>query len=526
MSNTKHSQCSLEVTVNSKRVTMLIDSGSNITILHIKAAKRLNLPFKKPPSIHPQILGANNIPIMIVGIIPNACIETLQGFLVDNVWIASNLLLEAIFGQSSLTAFQALTIQYGGSLPTLKVHQISTAASSGFTRHSPVQCFSQVDKNITAIRAPSRCRSTADKQFIRDEIQRLLVDGKIRASQSSWRSQVFVCREPGRKPCMVVDYTQTVNKITPLDAYPIPLVADLLDEVSKYKVFSYIDLKDAFHQFRLDPNEWHFTAFKADGQLWEFTCIPFGLRNSPAAFNRALHDILGELPGVITYTDDVVVGGRDQEKHDSNLRKLVQRATKAHLKFSPSKCVFRGTSLWFLGHVIKNGSISPDPQRAAPFLNFPVPSSFSELQRFVGLAVYHSKWIPLFSKLMDPVFSALNARTLPLSREALQAIQQIKQSIKQAILHVVDPNRPLTLVTDASKCAIGAILSQDSQPVAFMSKRLSNSQKLWSPAELEGLAVVEACNQFHHYLSGRHFTILCDQCGFVQVFEFCLHKRG
>ena len=301
----------------------------------------------------------------MIGRIRNACIETEQGFLVDNVWVANNLTSEAIFGQSSLSSFQALTIQYGGPLPPLMVNQVTTEPDFGFARHLPVSCFTQVDKSTPAIRTPSRRNSEANKQFIRETIQQLKKEGKIRTSTSSWRSQVFVCREPGRKPRMVVDYSQTINKITPIDAFPIPLVPEVLEEVSKYKYLSYIDLKDAFHQLRLEREEWPLTAFEADGQLWEFTCVPFGLRNSPAAFNRALRNILGDLVGIILYIDDVVVGGATIEEHDHNLKRLFQRLTERNLRLSLKKCVFRGTNLRFLGHIITNGTIKPDPQRAS-----------------------------------------------------------------------------------------------------------------------------------------------------------------
>ena len=124
---------------------------------------------------------------------------------------------------------------------------------------------------------------------------------------------------------MVIDYAQTINRDTPLDAYPIPLVTDLLDQLSHYKVFSYIDLKSAFHQFALRPEERCFTAFEADNKLWEFKCLPFGLRNSPAAFNRALQEVLEGLPGVHAYMDDIVIGGRTKEEHDCHLQHFFDR---------------------------------------------------------------------------------------------------------------------------------------------------------------------------------------------------------
>ncbi len=163
------------------------------------------------------------------------------------------------------------------------------------------------------------------------------------------------------------------------------------------------------------------------------------------------------------------------------------------------------------------GTIAPDPDRSAPFVNFPVPTTVKQLERFVGLAVYHAKWIPGFSRLMDPLFTALQNRELPLKKTAIDAIDQVKKHIKEAILHIADPSKELVLTTDASSTAIGAILSQENRPIAFMSKRLSKAQKIWSAAELEGFAVVEACQQFRHFLRNRTFKIRCDQNGFVQA---------
>ena len=81
---------------------MLIDSGSDLTIINVHTAKQLGLRFSPPPFPVPKIVGANGTPIGMIGFIPNACIETAQGFLTDSVWIATNLTSDGIFGQSSL----------------------------------------------------------------------------------------------------------------------------------------------------------------------------------------------------------------------------------------------------------------------------------------------------------------------------------------------------------------------------------------------------------------------------------------
>ena len=147
----------------------------------------------------------------------------------------------------------------------------------------------------------------------------------------------------------------------------------------------------------------------------------------------------------------------------------------------------------------------------SPFIHFSVPTTLKQSHRFIGLTVYHAKWIPHFSKIMDPLFSALTTNQVPLSHSAIMAVQKIKQHIKDAVLWVVDPSKELVLTTDASGTAIGGILSQNDQPVAFMSTRLNKAQQHWSAAELEGYVVVEACKQFRHYLGNRPFKIFCDQ---------------
>ena len=123
---------------------------------------------------------------------------------------------------------------------------------------------------------------------------------------------------------------------------------------------------------------------------------------------------------------------------------------------------------------------------------------------------------------MNPLFTALKGKELPLSVNSIKAINTIKQQIKNAILYVADPSEELTVTTDASAVAIGAILSQLGRPVAFMSKKLAKTQHKWSAAELEGFAFVEVYNQFRHFLANKPFRILCDQHGFVQA----LHPRN
>ena len=146
-------------------------------------------------------------------------IETKDGFFIDSVWVAEDLNTDAILGGSSLSAFQALTIRYGGHLPPLEVKEVRIESST-FANCAPVSCFPITPK--TPCRAPSRRQSPEDKAFIKEETEKLFREGKIQHSNSPWCSQAFVVCEKGKEPRMVIDYAQTVSRDTPLDTYPIP----------------------------------------------------------------------------------------------------------------------------------------------------------------------------------------------------------------------------------------------------------------------------------------------------------------
>ena len=155
-----------------------------------------------------------------------------------------------------------------------------------------------------------------------------------------------------------------------------------------------------------------------------------------------------------------------------------------------------------------------------PILDYAIPSNFKQLEKFLGLAVYHSKWVPDFSSLAAPLFDVKAEKgPFPLSAICENFIQLIKQAIAASLLVVPDPNKLLRLETDASGTSIAATLLQEGRPVAFFSHRLTPREKAWSPVELEAFAVVAACDKFRHFLLGREFEVIVDQQGASFLFN-------
>ena len=184
---------------------------------------------------------------------------------------------------------------YLGSLQSLKTIE-------------PVKLFQHMSPEIKPIATKSRRYSHADRLFIDSEVAGLLADDIIEESTSPWRAQVVVVKnEITGKRRLCVDYSQTVNRFTYLDAYPLPRIDDTIRNVSKHRWFSTLDLRKAYHQVELLPSEREYTAFEANGRLYHYKRMPFGLKNAPAAFQRVIDTLIvkNNCKGTFAYLDDI-----------------------------------------------------------------------------------------------------------------------------------------------------------------------------------------------------------------------------
>ena len=159
------------------------------------------------------------------------------------------------------------------------------------------------------IATQSGCFNKADSDFIAMEIGKLQKDGIIQPSMSPWCAQVVVVvvvvidkTKKHKKDC--VDYSQTINIYTELDAFPLPKISDLVTNLARYKYFSSFDLKSGDYQIRSKQSDRKYTTFEGNGQLFEFTCILFGV-----TFLRSMNEIVKEenLTDTFLYLDNILV---------------------------------------------------------------------------------------------------------------------------------------------------------------------------------------------------------------------------
>ena len=128
-----------------------------------------------------------------------------------------------------------------------------------------------------------------------------------------------------------------------------------------------------------------------------FKRLPFGLSSSQDIFQRVMSQMFEDIQGVEVVVDDILVWGQNEQQHDARLRQVLERARHRNLKLNKSKCQFRKQQVAYLGHILTNHGLKPDPKKTLAVKNMPSPANKEDLQRFLGMITYHSKFIPHFS---------------------------------------------------------------------------------------------------------------------------------
>ena len=145
----------------------------------------------------------------------------------------------------------------------------------------------------------------------------MLADDIIEPSNSGWSNPIIIVRKPDGSYRFCLDFRK-LNKVTKLDAYPIPKMENILDKLRSTRYISTMDIQKGFLNVALEKNSRDKTAFSVPGRgLFQFKRIPFGLTNAPATFQRLVDSLIGpEMePHVFAYTDDIIVVTETFEDH-------------------------------------------------------------------------------------------------------------------------------------------------------------------------------------------------------------------
>ena len=215
--------------------------------------------------------------------------------------------------------------------------------------------------------------------------------GYIRPSKSSQTSLVFFVPKKDRKKRMVQDY-RYLNSWMVKNNYLLPLILDLIDSIGNKKVFTKMDFHWGYNNVRIkERDEWK-AVFSTPEGSFEPMVMFFGLTNSPATFQVMMNNLLRDLvveEKVAVFIDDIMVATETEEGHDKIVEEVLRRLEENDLFVKPEKCVWKVREVEFLGVIIGKDGVRMKKEKVQGVIEWPVPKSVKDVQKFLGLANYY-----------------------------------------------------------------------------------------------------------------------------------------
>lgn len=204
--------------------------------------------------------------------------------------------------------------------------------------------------------------------------------------------------------------------------------------------------------------------------------MPFGLTNAPATFQSLMNSVFQKYLRkiVVIFFDDILIYSPTLEEHIMHLRKVFKTLRENQLLAKLSKCSFGQKTIGFLGHIISENGVQPDPDKISAMIDWQTPKNLKMLRGFLGLTGYYRRFIKGYAQLAAPMTNLLRKDSFLWSDEATNSFEALKKAMTSApVLNFLDFSKQFEVETDACNTGIGAVLIQEKHPISFYSSKIS-----------------------------------------------------
>ncbi len=223
----------------------------------------------------------------------------------------------------------------------------------------PLQVRHFIDtKDSQPVRQRPYNLSHYEMEFLKEEVGKLLSNGLIRPSKSAWLSPVVLVKKKDNSLRLCIEF-RALNKVTVLDAYPLPRIESHFSKMAGCRYFTSLDILSAFWQVPMEDSDVSKTAFCTPFGNFRWLRMPFGLVNATATFQRLMDSTLSHCQAfTFQYVDDIIIYDKNFDEHLTHLRLVLLALCEAGLRVNFSKTVFAASSLVALGRVVSEVGVS------------------------------------------------------------------------------------------------------------------------------------------------------------------------
>lgn len=367
--------------------------------------------------------------------------------------------------------------------------------------------------------------SHAERDLAKKEVEKMLAEGVIKPSESEWTAPLVLAPKEDEGFRFFLDY-RMVNEATARDSYPMPRMDDCIDSLGEVRYFTTLDPKSGYCQIPVGEEDTPVTAFSTYDRLYEYTRMPFGLKNAPATFQRALAIVLlgYRWQTCLVYIDDVIVYSPTAEQDLKGAEEILNVLRQAGVSLNYEKCSFFTNLVRYLGHIVRLGRLEIDESHVASLQKAEAPTSITDQRSFLGFVNVYRRFIPHFTRIAKPLCEQLKGSkrkedAVDWTGDAESAFRELIDAVSSPNMRAI-PLRGLKYSMDIDTCSyqVGCASFQiypdeERKPIGFWSRRLTSSEEIYSVSEKECLAVIYGIPTCRPYLVQEEFDFHTDhQC--------------
>src|SRR5258708_4606869 len=311
-------------------------------------------------------------------------------------------------------------------------HDVFSGEKAGtLAPHRPYDLQINVKEGAKPIHRPIYSLSPLELMALQEFLEEHTRNGFICPSKSPWASPILSSKKKASSLCLCVDFC-ALNRVTEKDHYPLPLILDLLTSPAPARIYSKIDLKHAYHLVCIAEGDEPKTTFHTCYSSYKWRVMPFGLSNMPAAFQRFINEVLGDLMDIcmVGYLDNILIYSDSLEDHQDHVHEVLHHLHMAGLYANLKKCKFHTDTVEYLRFILSPKGLQMDPTKVSMIQDWPEPQKVRDVQAFLSFANFYWRFIHDYLETTLPLnHLCKKSTTWHFGAEEAKVFQNLKKGI-------------------------------------------------------------------------------------------------